>query len=107
MQIINHGGGCCGIRHIQGFGSIDYASMAEAFVKEFKDLMEPFTRPGCNLLVEAVLTDRQMVSGWAKVLKDFGFRHVSRFKNSNSHNYVNVLHFTRSKRNRVKMPFTY
>ena len=101
-RITPHGGSCCGIRHICGFGSARYD------LTKFKADMAPFMRPrSWGLLVEAVLTDDQMENGWAPVLKDTGFKLVNRFRNGNSGNHVNVLHYTRVQRVRKAKPFTY
>jgi hypothetical protein len=54
--------------------------------------------------IEVALTDQQMSSGWAKVLKKAGFKLCHRFRNSNSGNYVSVLLFSAG-RIRKAQPF--
>jgi hypothetical protein len=46
-----------------------------------------------NHCVEAVLTDEQLQSGWTPVLKELGFKRVSRFRNDNSGNICNIFHY--------------
>lgn len=135
MYIECHGGECCGIVHLIGFGNVSqdetcFHGLVDGFVAEqydhafeyqdreewenyggdeeswaaYKRKQETF-----NALLEATLTDNQMRS-WAPILKKKGFRLVSRFLNSNSGNWVNVLHFqphARRGRNAVKRPFKY
>lgn len=110
-----HGGECCGITHIHNIHSYHFtngdmeslkAKMLE-HTKEFIDNNMGFYDPDFpedggweepverfNRLFEMVLTDRQLYDqGWAKPLKDFGFKLVSSFRNDNSGNGCNVLHY--------------
>jgi hypothetical protein len=67
-------------------------------------------------LIEATLTDQQASEkpmakdpdNWHQILLKEGFRRVSRFKNSNTGNYINVYHLTVGQprgRNRKADPF--
>ena len=91
---------CCGISYLHYFPSRVTEQTLAAFNRQFED----FTKAPVNRLVACSLTDTQM-KVWAPELQKRGFRLVTRFKNSNSGNYVNVLHYTRLKRCRKKRPF--
>lgn len=116
----DHGGECCGITHIHNihgnnFREGDMESLKAKIIKyveEFIDENMGFYDPEYpedegwkepverfNRLFEMVLTDQQLYEqGWAKPLKDFGFKLVSRFRNDNSDNICNVLHYVQGKR---------
>lgn len=98
MDVEYHGGGCCGITHIFGFG---YPT--EARLTALKNWLADFVDRQYELefgeydgefscALEATLTDGQMVE-WAPVLKKHGFKIAHRFFNSNSGNVVNVLYY--------------
>lgn len=116
MYIADHGGNCCGIKHVVGFGEAftDYRGMeldqnVEDYLEEYGNCNKD-NKTTFNGLLEATLTDQQMAAGWAAELKKRGFRLVTRFKNSNSGNYVNVLHYTSHEprgKSRTKRPFTF
>lgn len=97
MRIANHGGHCCGVDHIYGFEylrnrpvvGLDAGSQQR--VDEFKRSVNNWKYHNASRLLEACLTDHQMV-GWAPYLQEAGFKLVTRFRNSNSENTVNVLH---------------
>ncbi len=106
MQLINDGAGCCGISHIHDFygaptGNNDAARLDELLAKfqnhgaadEAGRIARGYREPRKGLIVVS-LTDGQMRGGWAPILKERGFRLVTRFLNSNSGNHVNVLHKT-------------
>jgi hypothetical protein len=124
MFIEQHGGSCCGITHVIGFEHAPTRNLKNSLnmilrtwredmyegrynddTGEYEDVPDTF-----NCVLEATLTDDQMVNGWAPEMKARGFKLVNRFKNSNSGNYVNVLHFSPAEprgRNRVKRPFNW
>ena len=120
MWTENHGGDCCGIKHICEFGeqedyeeweednvTVDY----ELWKNEFFDIMKGYEetphfhsrrhdRPANwykdkGILVEVVLTDCQIKDQryLVKWLMKKNFRLVSRFTNKNSGNVCNVFHF--------------
>lgn len=94
LDVIEHGGGCCGMTHISDFPSIvdaenkkDRAAMIDAFDEALNDV-------GTNLshCIEVVLIDDQLREGWLRIIQKRGFKRVSRFRNSNSNNVCNVFH---------------
>lgn len=86
MYVRDHGGGCCGIRHITGFGLISPTSV--------RSLDDCIKQVQANRLMEVTLIDSQLKRWWPELRKR-GFRQVTRFRNSNSGNNVTVLHFIR------------
>lgn len=90
-SISDHGGACCGIRHLVGFGPYDTAE--DILVQLAK------TRQGDDkgMLVEAVVTNSQLnrYRNIAPALRDAGFKLVTRFKNPNSGNVCNVFHYNK------------
>lgn len=110
MRLSNHGGSCCGIKHIHGFGNSDDAVLRQIKrsltrtpggkrVKwDGETLFEE--RSGTNpegKIIEVVLTDGQIRShprtcAW---LKKFGFKLVHRFDNRTG-SMCNVLHYCHS-----------
>jgi hypothetical protein len=116
MRMRKHGGGCCGITHLEGF----LAYPIEETLKQLNRKMELFNGPrrywrrntgqkDFNVALECVLTDQQL-SGkrrysyqaegtgttWKEELDKRGFKLVFRFKNQNSGNYCNVFYYTPS-----------
>lgn len=99
-QYYNHGGNCCGMKHIWGLGVEDLVTK-RTFIKE--KLERNLNGVGNNgifysntacFLTEIVLTDEQMGSmpKLLQSMKELGFRRVSRFLNPNSGNVCNVFH---------------
>lgn len=97
-NIVGHGGGCCGVRHMYNFG-MSAASRRNNSPENINRLLSDFGEPGNatgrsrGKCIEAVVTDTQF---WnqpelAQTLFDAGFRIVSRFHNS-SGGMCNVLH---------------
>jgi len=88
-----HGGACCGVTHIAGFNRLS---------NDDKELIAKAVRDSRNRghMYEVILTDSQIICqpAIAKLLKDSGFKLVSRFFNANSGNYCNVLHLHRNAR---------
>lgn len=118
VTITNHGGSysCCGCSHLSRFTG---APSREAFhqtivnrIARVQGAQQNRARAPQgidNHLFEAALTDAQMQAGWDVVLKDYGFRLVTRFYNSNTGNYVNILHYspTRASRRNADVPFNW
>lgn len=92
MRMVDHGGSCCGIRQIYGF---DHSTVAE--LDEYIRELDNEHGQG-NRLIEVVLSQRQVrgdrapAGGWTAALAERGFRLVSRFNNSNSHNDCYIFH---------------
>lgn len=88
-----HGGGCCGIRHIYGFYILPTPENIARFDKTMNDYE---LSPGMGLqdkLIEVVLNNsetKQEFKGmtWMQVLRERGFKLVNRSRNSNG----SVLH---------------
>jgi hypothetical protein len=109
MEVEHHGGGCCGMRHLYEFG---FSGPIANFIRSFERKMKSYDRGVAlregqtprNILCEAVLTDQQLnvvaANGltWVQVLREAGFRRVSRFRNGNSDNMCNVFHYTPRRR---------
>lgn len=94
-RIQAHGGGCCGVRHIAGFSASwlhprPTKEMIQDEVKIFPPSSGGRTR---GKVVEAVITDSQFRQQpeLAQIMKDEGFRLVTRFHNSTG-GMCNVLH---------------
>lgn len=102
MEIEDHGGGCCGIYHVQDFFSYHNEDDLENAVEEIN---APRTDCYCleceelnerleshSFAVEAILTDDQLEERdgyWSKALKKAGFILTVRWLNPNSGNYCN------------------
>lgn len=102
MAIIeNHGGACCGVRHIH--------EMDNTSVEEFSTLVrhvDGLANGGGNRssrLIEVILSERQVTGnrndpsvvaegGWPVVLRRHGFRLVSAFNNANTARNCYVFH---------------
>src|SRR5688500_7758877 len=114
-----HGGdySCCGVSHLSRFGATptdeEIARMDQLIQQKLDNLYARNQhRPGepenkTNHLFDICMTDDQLRVGWDRTLKQKGFRLVSRFFNSNSGNFVNVLHYspTRATRRIEELPF--
>ena len=116
VQLTAHGGSysCCGMSHLSRFGpnpsreQIDRLILDRIAAVPGRVANHGNAPRGLdNHLFEAVLTDNQMQVGWAAVLKEYGFRFVTRCYNSNTGNYINVLHYspTRASRRNADLPF--
>lgn len=90
VNILSHGGGCCGVRHMNNF-------WAGASPEELDRRLAPYPTSdnprAKGKLIEAVITDAQFLQNpdLAQNLKDKGFRFVARFDNS-SGSICNVFH---------------
>lgn len=116
MNIAIHGGRCCGVDHIYGFSYLRSRPVlgldagSKEIVKSFQDRVATWKRNNPSRMLEACLTDSQMMK-WAPYLQEAGFKLVTRFRNSNSENTVNVLHLlsarphTQTARGKLPRPF--
>lgn len=123
MQLLEHGGGCCGVRHIRGFqrspANRGYASYGPplpgggsyiggftpnnlALGPELLDaLLAEFYRRyqeeegGSSRLIEAILTDAQEAAGWRAEIERRGFVRTIRFLNRNTGNFCNIYYLYR------------
>jgi len=95
MDMGNHGGGCCGIKHVFNMDNSTEADLDRL-------LREACPPDNDNRLVEITLNSRQVAAredqrnpaeGWPTILARKGFRLVSRFRNSNTGNDVYIFHF--------------
>lgn len=114
LHVTSHGGGCCGVQHIRGFSRLNYLresgrafdvsdeSVSNALLTFIRQKVERAyhrttmfneNNPRGGILVEAILTDPQVASGWGAVMALAGFRLVTRYQNDNSGNYCNVFHY--------------
>lgn len=84
LKIMNHGGGCCGAKHIASFPFYDIMWELE-LVKRLTDFR--LKTPGQT--IEAILINSQADAqnfAWTKCLLKLGFKMVSHNRNSNSSN---------------------
>lgn len=99
LNIVRHGGYCCGARHIYGFSWPFNQTEANNLWRRHIG--------SANYSVEAVLTEAQLHSengqAWAKWLKDKGFVFVNRWRNTNSRNVCYRFIYTKT-RVRAKHP---
>lgn len=113
----DHGGGCCGYKHIFSF---DYRTVEDLD----RVLNEHFVPDNNNRVVEVILSERQVnpvsgdnripqsvreAGGWPAILAERGFRLVSRWRNSNSAR--NCYQFVKTNRwlsmTQRQLPFAY
>lgn len=103
-NVNEHGGGCCGIQHINEFPSSNVytpkarremiaEAVAEA-ISEYDDDDRDLADWRCAL--EVVLAEYQ-IPGWRKPLEDSGFREVFSFLNDNSGNRCYVFYLETNK----------
>lgn len=94
MYLTNHGGGCCGIKHLYGFGpcNAEYKSILRS---RLNDARKQNAGAAYNVLVEVALNEHQMEDGWHEWLtQEVGFVQATRFRNPNSHNFVGLYYYT-------------
>ena len=101
-----HGGGCCGIIHLHDFcvngprcETCKIPEKAKTWEEGLRLFIEKtvikyynIDSPTWNCLVEVVLTEEQIDSGWGPVLDKLGFKRVTEFYNSNSGNTCAVFY---------------
>lgn len=84
----NHGAGCCGIT---SYVSRCWMGSVKKYKQDLDQIVDVHNRRG--VLAELTLVDKQVTPHIKSHLKKKGFRRVSRFKNGNSGNIVNVYHY--------------
>ena len=89
FEVDRHGGLCCGIRHVHGFGDYDKSSVAD-FKRATKDAFHTGGRRSCTL-VEIVLAEHQD-ERWHDEAINLGYVQVSKFRNYNTYNECTVYH---------------
>lgn len=110
MDIVGHGGGCCGMRHIM---NMDHSTVADLdrLIAGLSQEGHNAAARGAGRLIEIVLSSRQVgdrrsgnvgarwspcvdaAGGWPNVLRERGFRLVTAFENANSSNACYVFHW--------------
>lgn len=90
MYKTDHGGGCCGIQHVQEFGLV---ATAEA-KKLLSSFMLKCRYAGKSYLVEVALNEQQVPSWEPVLLNDFDFVKVTTFKNPGSGRFVTLYVYT-------------
>lgn len=97
MQRRGHGGGCCGVNHLFGFGqpSVDI----DRFVRRLEEGLQGM--PHRDMLAEVILTENQFdvddpEDNVRQSLTRMGWQEVSRFVNPNTGNICVVFHRARS-----------
>lgn len=96
FYVSDHGGFCCGIKHISDIPV--YSKMAENILKERINKIQDEERwqndQKNTILIEMVFTDNKLNSkkgAWRDALNRLGFINVFRNKNPNSPNYINIF----------------
>lgn len=116
MIIRCHGGSCCGIKHIYGFGKDPTCQIGvvasrllttedlfpgpapvETYHDRLKRLLRWFPSYQSRGLIEVALVDtprhyQDQAEKWEPILLDIGFKKVTSFFNSNSQRTVAVYH---------------
>lgn len=100
MQFTNHGGGCCGIMHIQGMEEDpdepnsnrlgETVTGSEALLDFLTYLLPEYNRQ--RVVEVTTSSENNQTENWASELLRQGFRRVCSFYNSNSGNTVTVWH---------------
>lgn len=103
MQYSRHGGGCCGVRHLNGMSPFDVNLFKNLLTGQFglADL------PPDKGLIEVILNETQCKEHpWGlKMLEYAGFALVNAFYNSNSGQYCYVFHRADVVRHINTLPF--
>ena len=100
MLISNHGGSCCGVKHLHSFHSpLNFAA------GDMGQLREMVSRVKKGISIEVVLTDTQSAL-WAPSLVKIGFKPVFRFRNSNSGNRLTVFFYHPRPLSLENLPFS-
>lgn len=111
MRIVSHGGKCCGILHIFGFGTnpdgqhpqVDDNGVRQhdddglglydgTYLSKLDEILDMFNTRNFALprLIEVTLVSNQRV--WYPILEERGFRLAYEFHNGNTGNIVKVFH---------------
>ena len=106
MEIVGHGGHCCGISHLFGFDDSTEQDLLECIRRGYSG---DFGR-GPNRILECILTDRQLlpsntdrrvlqsvrdVGGWSAILRREGFKLKAVWRNSNTGRICYMFHLIR------------
>lgn len=94
-RIVVHGGGCCGIRTICGFGHTE--SYAASDINCVRTILHNRTSHCKGHLIEIVLNQNQ-IKGRLKPLLDMGFKFMTKFYNPTGMTCY-VLHYCENARN--------
>lgn len=85
-----HGGGCCGITHLNNFWDVSSEYTFDHVDEALKDIRSDKNLPH---LVEVVLNSPQKVGGKReKAILDHGFKLVNSFRNGNTDNMCYIYH---------------
>jgi hypothetical protein len=103
MYLANHGGLCCGIKHLYGFGACN-AEYKRMVLSQLNNARNQNRGAAYNVLVEVALNEHQMEDGWHEWLtQEVGFVQATRFRNPNSHNFVGLYYYTHQMGEALKM----
>lgn len=100
MIISNHGGSCCGVKHLHSFRTPLNFTMGH-----MTQLRQMVSRVRQGTSIEVVLTDTQSAL-WAPSLVKIGFKPVFRFRNSNSGRLLTVFFYHPSPLSLENLPFS-
>lgn len=124
MYLVSHGGQCCGIKTIFGFGNPSYVVNEQTFAQAqaaVKTCVYPYNRPSETLaerfkaLVEYQTTRQQkgileivligsQLTRWRKIVEEVGFKETVSGMNTNSLNICTVFHYVYEPKPKVADP---
>jgi len=100
---VSHGGQCCGINNIYGFGATETKERIQSLIN-----ISERNRRSRGMVFEVVLTNQQCKNypDHPKWLQELGFKLVTRFINPNSGNICNVFHYNKYPKSlTLRLPF--
>lgn len=123
ITVVGHGGACCGVRHLYSFDNATIADL-DAKIRSVTELNN-IGRGDSGRLIEIILSERQVTGGrpegaqangrwapcvqaaggWTEVLRQRGFRFVSRFNNANSGQNCYIFHYVPNFLSLTDIPF--
>jgi len=120
MNMDDHGGNCCGVRHIYGFDSSRPDELTRLLAQV--DAMRSVDRASgdAHRLTEVILSERQVTAdsgntgwtaevreagGWPAILAANGFSLVNRFENANSGKKCYIFHRVNNPLSLTDLPF--
>jgi len=120
MNMDDHGGSCCGVRHIYGFDRSSPNELTTLLAQV--DALNRVARatPDSHRLVEVILSERQVTAdsgntgwtaevreagGWPAILAANGFSLVNRFENANSGKKCYIFHRVNNPLSLTDLPF--
>jgi hypothetical protein len=90
MDYNDHGGHCCGVKHIYGFDDVVDKESKRHLHQAIEDAMDDMDEEGVPLL-EVILADSQLAI-WGDYLKDhLGFEEVISWVNPNTNRLLTML----------------